>query len=74
MTSIDDLSRELDDIANRLDRCAVDVRDLKVEPTTENIQRLGRALSSIFEIQRSIYSVRPDLKPTWLKEAEDDHY
>ena len=52
-----------------LDEVAGEIRDAKLEPTDEHLHRIGRALSEIFEIQRSIYAVRPKLEPAWLKEG-----
>ncbi len=33
---------------------------------SENLRKIGEALSRIFEIQHQIYERRPDIKPSWL--------
>ena len=44
-----------------LDSAAAQVRDAKLLPAKQHIQRIGEALATIFEIQRAIYVQAPEL-------------
>jgi len=55
-----------------LDLAAREIRDAKLEPTSGNIENVGRALSEIFEIEDRIYAVRPDLAPAYLSEPRSN--
>lgn len=37
-----------------------------------HIERVGRALTEIFEIEQAVYALRPELKPAKLKESSTD--
>ncbi|NVM87351.1 hypothetical protein [Variovorax sp. SG517] len=49
-----------------LDQAATDVRGTGLDPVDENIQRIGRALIEVIEVQRQIYAAQPELQPKTL--------
>jgi hypothetical protein len=49
-----------------LDQAAADVRATGLDPVDENIQRIGRALIEVIEVQRQIYAAHPELQPKSL--------
>ena len=49
-----------------LDQAATDVRGTSLDPVDENIQRIGRALIEVIEVQRQIYAAQPELQPKTL--------
>ncbi|MGJ7500432.1 MULTISPECIES: hypothetical protein [unclassified Variovorax] len=49
-----------------LDQAAADVRATGLDPVDENIQRIGRALIEVIEVQRQIYAAQPELQPKSL--------
>jgi hypothetical protein len=49
-----------------LDQAAADVRATGLDPVDENIQRIGRALIEVIEVQRQIYAAQPELQPRSL--------
>lgn len=57
-----------------LDQAAAEVRATDLAPVPENIQRIGRALIEVIEVQRQIYAAQPELQPKSLaaSEREDD--
>ena len=54
-------------IAGMLDETAGEIRDAGLEPTSDHLHRIGRALAEVFEIRQAIFAVRPDLEPNWSK-------
>ncbi|WP_198085340.1 hypothetical protein [Variovorax sp. E3] len=57
-----------------LDQAAAEVRSNDLAPVRENIERIGRALIEVIEVQRLIYEEQPELAPKSLaaspKEAD----
>lgn len=49
-----------------LDQAAAEIRDADLAPVSDNIERIGRALIEVLEVQRRIYAVQPELKPRTL--------
>jgi len=49
-----------------LDKAATDIRGAGLAPVPENIQRIGRALIEVIEVQRQIYAAQPELEPKSL--------
>lgn len=49
-----------------LDQAATDVRERELEPALENIERIGRAIIELLEVQRLIQEQQPDLTPKTL--------
>lgn len=57
-----------------LDQAAEEIRANDLDPVRENIERIGRALIEVIEVQRLIYEEQPELTPKSLaasaKEAD----
>jgi hypothetical protein len=68
--SIDNLNRLLREAAIKLDRAALEIRDIPFEPRKQHIRKIAEALSNVFDIQHMIYDERPDLEPEYLKRSE----
>lgn len=49
-----------------LDQAAAEVRTTDLDPVDENIQRIGRALIEVIEVQRLIFAEAPELEPKTL--------
>jgi len=49
-----------------LDQAAMEVRENGPNPATENIERIGRALFEVIQVQRQIFALQPELEPTSL--------
>ncbi|WP_418122790.1 hypothetical protein [Variovorax sp. 160MFSha2.1] len=49
-----------------MDQAATEVRATDLGPVDENIQRIGRALIEVIEVQRRIYAAQPELQPKTL--------
>ena len=49
-----------------MDQAATEVRATDLAPVDENIQRIGRALIEVIEMQRRIYAAQPELQPKTL--------
>lgn len=49
-----------------LDQAATDIRGAGLAPVPENIQRIGRALIEVIDVQRQIYAAQPELEPKSL--------
>ncbi len=45
-----------------LDQAADDVHRTQLQPLSENIERIGRALIEVMEVQRQIHRVQPELR------------
>jgi len=68
MPTLDELDNQLTVAAALLDAAASTIRDHPLEPASEHIRRIALALGNVFDIQRAIYDIRPDLKPGVLRE------
>ena len=51
-----------------LDHAAAQIGDTPLEPRKEFIEKIGQALTLIFEIQQQIYKLDPSLEPDYLKQ------
>ena len=71
MATLESINRLLSVAASLMDHAATEIRDAKVEPVRENIERIGKALAEVFEIQLEIYKLQPDLKPDYLKQPSE---
>jgi hypothetical protein len=67
MPDLKSLNETLCAAARILDNAATEIRDIPLDPTRENISTIAKALSLIFDIQRQIYQVEPNLEPEYLK-------
>jgi hypothetical protein len=54
--------------ARLLDQAASEIRDAALEPVHDNLQHVGSALVEIFEIEKRIHALRPQLMPAYLNE------
>jgi hypothetical protein len=66
MATLETLHEHLTGAANLLDDAAHEIRNIPFEPTNANIRRIGEILVQIFDLQREIYRLRPELIPTHL--------
>lgn len=71
MVTPESIHRLLSVAASLLDHAATEIRDAKIEPVRENIERVGKALVEVFEIQQKIYLLRPGLTPEYLKQPSE---
>lgn len=72
MASAESINRLLAVASSLLNYAAAEIRDAKFEPVRENIEHIGRALAEVFEIQHRIYSLHPELTPSYLTTASQD--
>jgi hypothetical protein len=63
MVSLDSIFRLLEEATARLNEAAIQIRDLPLEPRSDHLHRVGKALSQIFEIQYHVFALNPDLTP-----------
>jgi hypothetical protein len=68
MASPESIHQLLAVAARLLDQAATEIRDGALEPVQDNIKHVGRALVEIFEIEKRIFAVRPQLTPAYLNE------
>lgn len=71
MATIESINSLLTVAARLIDSAAKKIRDAPFEPVSENIEHMGRALASIFEVQHQIYALRPQLMPEYLEEPSE---
>ncbi len=67
MSDLKYLNELLSAASGILDSATAEIRDIPLNPKKENISRIGRALSLIFDIQQQIYKIDPKLEPEYLK-------
>ncbi len=65
--SLQELDSLLSSAATQLDQGASLIKESGLN-ASENIYRIGEALTKVYEIQNQIYELRPDLKPRFLDE------
>jgi hypothetical protein len=68
LASLNTINQLLTVAATLIDKAATEIRDAKLEPVRENLEKMGRALAEVFEVQHEIYALRPELAPAYLKE------
>ncbi|MES2582559.1 MAG: hypothetical protein V4627_07575 [Pseudomonadota bacterium] len=71
MDKLTELHSQLRLAAGVLDGAASLVRDAHLEPTGVHIYKLGEMLASIFEIQRAIEELRPELATIYEPASEE---
>jgi len=71
MATLESINRLLSVAASLADHAAAEIRDAKLEPVRENIERIGKVRAEMFEIQLHIYKLQPDLKPEYLKQTSE---
>ena len=67
MANLKSLNEQLSAVASILDTVASGISEIPLNPSKENIARIGQALSLIFNVQQQIYKVAPELEPEFLK-------
>lgn len=72
MSNAEKIDAALRCCAEQLDVCAEMIRDANLEPVQRNVERIGYALTYIFEIQHEIYKTHPELQPDELKNPKLD--
>ena len=65
MMNLADLELKIDRICKDLESMSLDIRDSDLE--SENITRVGKALTYLFEIRDQIYARDPSIKPGHLE-------
>lgn len=70
MTSLKPLHQLLRVASHLLDQAATEVHEAQLEPTSENIEGIGRALLEVMEVQRRIFAERPELRPKTLAASD----
>ena len=74
MAKLDNIHTKLIDAAKLLDEAAREMRDGTGMPP-EQIAKIGAAMAEVMMVRHQIYVLRPDLMPSYLKDAtarEDD--
>ena len=69
MGTIDELADLLEVAGRLLSEASRTVRDLPLEPVPGNLRAIGEAMAKIYDVQRAIFSLRPDLEPAFLRES-----
>jgi hypothetical protein len=67
--TLESLHELLTRAATLLDKAAGEIRDLPLEPTGKNTKVIAKSLANIFDIQQSIYKIKPELTPEYLKKV-----
>jgi hypothetical protein len=62
-----ELDSELRRATTILERCAKAMPRIPLEPSSDHIKSIGQAMVNVFEIQKRIYELRPELIPNFLK-------
>jgi hypothetical protein len=71
LAKIEQLHERLLAAASLLDQASGEIRDIPLQPSSDNVLHIGAALTEIFDILRAIYAVRPDLEPPQLETPPD---
>jgi len=64
MATLESVNRLLSVASSLLDHAAAEVRDAKLEPVRENIERIAKALAEVMELQLQIYKLQPTSRPS----------
>ena len=67
MADLKSLNELLSAAAGILDTAASEIRDIPLNPTKENIYKIGKALIIIFDIQDQICKIDPNFEPEYLR-------
>jgi hypothetical protein len=71
MATLESLSELLRIAADSLGHAAHEIHAVPLDPARPNVLRIANALGEIFEIQRQVYALRPELIPDHLWEARE---
>ena len=69
MADLKSLNDLLSEASRILDTATTEIRDVPLNPTKENIYRIGKGLDLIFEVQCQIYKIDHSLDPEYLKRS-----
>ena len=72
MDPLDRINRALANAAHDLDSAARQIAELRLEPVSQNLDRIGKALVEIFEIQYNVFALRPEFLPEALRGPAED--
>jgi hypothetical protein len=67
MDELHNINRELEAAAQHLDLAARAIASASFEPSSFNLGQIGRALSTVFEVQYQVWALRPELLPSVLR-------
>ena len=68
MAKLDNIHTKLIDAARLLDEAAREMRDGTGMPL-EQVAKIGAAMAEVMMVRHQIYLLRPDLMPSYLKDA-----
>jgi hypothetical protein len=71
MNPLDELHEMLADCRAKLDMCVSKIKKSELD-SEKNIKSIGHALAHLYDINDTIYKLRPELKPEYLKEGSYD--
>ena len=71
MDKLATIEEKLVKVRKLLDEAARDIADSEIPCRTADIEHIGEALAAISDIQLSIYELRPDLMPEYLREKSE---
>lgn len=71
MDQLSELHQTLNVAASLLDRAAGQIRDAALSPTRGHIHSVGEALVNIYDIQRAIYKLRPELELKYKEPSQE---
>ena len=75
MDTPEDLNKLLSECCEQLVDCSGIIKEMPLEPTRENIYRVGKALAEVSEIRSELYKLHPHLKPErWDEPPSEDDY
>ncbi len=72
MANLESLEALLAEALQCLDESAGLIRAIPQLNVDQNLRRVGHAIHSVWDIQDEIYTLRPDLKPSFVAEYEQD--
>lgn len=71
MATPESIHRLLSVAASLLDHAAAEVRDARLEPVRVNIERIGKALAEIMDVQLELRKAKPELASRYLAEPTE---
>jgi hypothetical protein len=69
MATLEEIAARLDIATQLLSTTVEEIRDLPLEPVSDNLRAIGESLASLFEVRHIISAMRPDLRPVSLEET-----
>ena len=68
MSNIENIHSKLEEACRILDKAASEIVSSSLPYPSADVENIGKALSHIIEVQKSIYSISPELTPAHLLE------